>query len=82
MVWRHPFPGPGLAIRALCSEGVMNILQGEQFARVQRKFRETMDALQCTLSPGIEVLLTPIRSTGVQGDARSYKYMCIVRVPK
>lgn len=82
MVWRHPFPGPGLAIRVLCSNGVMNVLQSEQFARVQRKFKEVMEEIQPILPDGTEVILSPVRTTGVQGDARSYKYMCIIRAPK
>lgn len=84
MVWRHPFPGPGLAIRVLCSTGEMSDLQKQQFERVQKKFEETMQKreIQELLLEGTEVILTPVRSTGVQWDARSYKYMCIVRVPK
>lgn len=46
---RHPFPGPGLAIRCLCA-----------------KSEEPL-----TASP--EGWLIPIRSVGVQGDARSYR---------
>jgi len=84
MVWRHPFPGPGLAIRVLCSTGKMSNLQKQQFEKVRVKFEATMENLDIKreLPQGSEVMLTPVRSTGVQGDARSYKYMCIVRVPK
>lgn len=82
MVWRHPFPGPGLAIRVLCSTGKMSELQRQQFSRVEAKFRETITTLESELPPKTELILTPVRSTGVQGDARSYKYMCVIRVPK
>ncbi len=48
-VARHPFPGPGLAIRCLCAE------KRENSGR-------TADGV-----------LLPVRSVGVQGDARSYR---------
>jgi len=49
LLMRHPFPGPGLAIRCLCSPAE---------ARVEK------------LAEG---WLVPVRSVGVQGDARSYR---------
>jgi GMP synthase (glutamine-hydrolysing) len=55
---RHPFPGPGLAIRCLCS------------------------ADEASVVPTADGILLPVRSVGVQGDARSYRQvLAIARVP-
>jgi GMP synthase (glutamine-hydrolysing) len=82
MVWRHPFPGPGLAIRILCSDGVMDSLQEKQFMKVYNKFNEVVENLTSNLPEWTKILLSPVRTTGVQWDARSYKYMCIVDLPE
>lgn len=62
LVYRHPFPGPGLAIRILCAE--MDVLDG---------YAKTRSELSKHALNGI---LLPIKSVGVQGDHRSYKYVC------
>jgi GMP synthase (glutamine-hydrolysing) len=54
---RHPFPGPGLAIRCLCSEYEEPVLRLD------------------------EGWLIPIRSVGVQGDARSYRQALAIEEP-
>lgn len=82
MVWRHPFPGPGLAIRFLCSTGELSPLEIEQFSRVFQKFWEVISSLQKELPLWTQAILTPVKTTGVQGDARSYKYMCVLKIPQ
>ena len=65
LVMRQPFPGPGLAIRTICAtEPYMN----KDFEDVHRR-------LQGFLPPGVRAELLPIRTTGVQGDKRSYSYL-------
>jgi len=61
LVWRHPFPGPGLAIRCLCSSGAEEDSGelGEKVSAIAKKF-------------GFKASVLPIRSVGVQGDSRSY----------
>ena len=69
LVWRHPFPGPGLGVRVLCSDGDEN-LQGIEAAQEEAK----QVAGQFGLAP--EVL--PLRSVGVQGDSRTYAHPAVV----
>ncbi|MFA6027730.1 MAG: glutamine-hydrolyzing GMP synthase [Patescibacteria group bacterium] len=66
---RHPFPGPGLAIRALCSMGREKVhRQHEIEARINKlvaKYR-------------LRAHVLPIKSVGVQGDERSYKHPVVL----
>lgn len=77
VVWRQPFPGPGLAVRVL----------GEVTDERLRMVRES-DAIlrEEVAAAGIErsisqyfTVLAPVRSVGVMGDARSYAHPIIVR---
>lgn len=62
LVWRHPFPGPGLGVRLLCSDG-----RGE-FAT-----NKDVDGLEAYLKEhNIEGKVLPVKSVGVQGDGRTY----------
>ena len=73
LVWRHPFPGPGLAVRALCSDGpdaesADNGLALETVAEAQK--------VAATFGLALDVL--PLRSVGVQGDSRTYAHPAVV----
>jgi len=77
LVWRHPFPGPGLAVRVLgevtperlailreCDEIVLEeIVAAELYRRTSQVF----------------AVLLPVRSVGVMGDARTYENAVAVR---
>jgi len=63
LVWRHPFPGPGLSVRVLCSEGEET---GGMVQEVERRAKEIAAAF------GLDAVVWPIRSVGVQGDFRTY----------
>jgi GMP synthase (glutamine-hydrolysing) len=77
LVWRHPFPGPGLAVRIIgdITEERVDILQNADAIvtdEIQRAglYREIWQVF---------AVLLPIRSVGVMGDARTYDYPIAVR---
>lgn len=65
LVERHPFPGPGLAVRMLCSEGED---YPENVAVVDDEINKFLE------SYGYKAKVLPIKSVGVQGDERTYKH--------
>ncbi|MEK6957692.1 MAG: glutamine-hydrolyzing GMP synthase [archaeon] len=67
LVNRHPFPGPGLAIRILCSDG-----KQKADAELEKKINTLATA------EGYEAKLLPIKSVGVQGDSRTYRNAVLV----
>ena len=77
-VWRHPFPGPGLAVRIL---GEVN---AERVAVLQNADEIVIDEIRRAglyreTSQAFAVLL-PVRSVGVMGDERTYENVVAVRV--
>jgi GMP synthase (glutamine-hydrolysing) len=77
VLWRQPFPGPGLAIRCLgeVSTEKLRILR-EADALLDHEIREA--GLYEAVWQSFCVLL-PVRSVGVMGDARTYDYTIAVR---
>ncbi len=69
LVWRHPFPGPGLAVRALCSDGKADMAE---IASVEAK------ALKVAAKFGLTLEVLPLQSVGVQGDSRTYAHPAVV----
>ena len=77
MVWRQPFPGPGLAIRIIgdVTAERLEILR-EADSILQEEVRRA--GLYRTLWQSF-VVLPAIRSVGVQGDERTYGYPIVIR---
>ncbi len=77
VLWRHPFPGPGLAVRVVgpidrekletlrCADSIFL-----EELRAADWYREVAQAF---------AVLTPVRSVGVQGDFRTYGYLVALR---
>jgi GMP synthase (glutamine-hydrolysing) len=76
-VGRHPFPGPGLAIR------IPGAVTAERLAILRRADAIYLDeirkaGLYDAIWQAFAVLL-PVRTVGVMGDARTYDYVCALR---
>lgn len=68
LIDRWPFPGPGLAIRTLCSDGALP--KKERIEKIESEVQ------QITKESAAQVL--PIKSVGVQGDQRSYEHPALL----
>ncbi len=77
LVWRQPFPGPGLAVR------IMGEITAEKIKTLQDAdaiFREEIEVLpQEELPDQYFAVLTQTRTVGVMGDARTYGYTVALR---
>ncbi len=67
LVWRQPFPGPGLAVRIICQP--KSQLNTENFTQLETEIQKQL------LPEHINCRVLPIKSVGVQGDGRSYKHV-------
>jgi len=65
LVWKHPFPGPGLGVRLLCSDGSADRTDFERIVPEVKRLAAIY---------GLEGEVLPIRSVGVKADLRSYEH--------
>ncbi len=68
LINRRPFPGPGLAIRALCSNG-----RDKVDYDVEREIRFSVREF------GYESFMLPVKAVGVQGDNRTYSNAVLLK---
>jgi len=74
---RHPFPGPGLAIRipGIITENKINILKEADFCFIEalKKYKLYDKIWQAYAA------LLPVKTVGVMGDNRTYEHICLLR---
>ncbi|HOU14578.1 MAG TPA: glutamine-hydrolyzing GMP synthase [Anaerolineae bacterium] len=77
LIWRHPFPGPGLAVR------ILGEITRERVATLQAAdaifLEELWNADQYRQTAQAFAVLLPVRSVGVMGDGRTYANVVALR---
>ena len=84
MVYRHPFPGPGLGVR------ILGEVKAEYAALLQRADAIFIEELRNTVDPATGkswyaltsqafAVFLPVKSVGVMGDGRTYDYVVALR---
>ncbi len=77
LVWRQPFPGPGLAVRII---GEITKEKLDVLRQADAIFREEIDCAGLSQMPNqYFAVLTDLCSVGVKGDARCYGYTVALR---
>lgn len=62
LVWRHPFPGPGLGVRILCAKEKDDVVE----------LNDIDTDIISTATTGFKWKTLPVKTVGVQGDGRTY----------
>ncbi|MDA7902823.1 glutamine-hydrolyzing GMP synthase [Mariniblastus sp.] len=77
LVWRHPFPGPGLAVRCLgeIKEEKLKVLREADAIVIE----EIQNAGLYRKTSQLFAVLLPVQSVGVMGDARTYENALVIR---
>ena len=76
-LWRHPFPGPGLAVRVLgeVTRERCDILRGADRIFIEElRTSGHYDAIWQAFA-----VLLPVKTVGVMGDERTYENVCALR---
>ena len=74
---KHPFPGPGLAIRIIgkITKQKIKILQAADYIFINQLIENNLyDKIWQAYAA-----LLPVKTVGVMGDARTYEYICLLR---
>lgn len=77
LMWRHPFPGPGLAVRVLGEVSAARVATVRHADKIYLEELAAADAYSQT-AQAFAVLL-PVQTVGVMGDARTYENVIALR---
>jgi GMP synthase (glutamine-hydrolysing) len=77
LISRHPFPGPGLAVRIIGAVDAARVSCLQAIDEIFISELRSWNLYDCTWQ-AFAVLL-PIRSVGVMGDERTYENVCALR---
>lgn len=70
LVWRHPFPGPGLGVRILCTSE-QEVKKAPNFSELSG---QVSDFIADKFGEEMQAIVLPCKSVGVQGDERTYRH--------
>lgn len=83
LVMRHPFPGPGLSINVLCSTGKVSDEDKKDYENAKEEFNSIEVKSFCDeCNASMEKLVLPVKSVGVQGDFRTYRFPAVLSFKK
>ncbi|WP_147612850.1 glutamine-hydrolyzing GMP synthase [Treponema pectinovorum] len=75
LVMRHPFPGPGLSINVLCSDGKLTEKDEEELSLAKEELDKIVINQFCAnCTKELKRSVLPVKSVGVQGDFRTYRF--------
>ena len=77
IVFRHPFPGPGLAIRMpglITNQKIKILKEADYYFINELKKNNLYDKIWQAYAA-----LLPVKTVGVMGDNRTYEYICLLR---
>ncbi|MBQ4875266.1 MAG: glutamine-hydrolyzing GMP synthase [Rickettsiaceae bacterium H1] len=77
LIYRHPFPGPGLAIRIIgkiTSDKIMILQEADAIYVSELHKHDLYDDIWQAFA-----VLLPIKTVGVMGDSRTYEHVCVLR---
>jgi GMP synthase (glutamine-hydrolysing) len=77
IISRHPFPGPGLAIRmpgVITEEKIKTLKEADYYFIQELKKHNLYDKIWQAYAA-----LLPVKTVGVMGDNRTYEHVCLLR---